>query len=137
MLGHGLPEVRFRSVGVAANSEQRSAVGGDRRRPGGAGIVGELFEFARPGQELAGVPIGPACRLQAVQRGQAPYGGMPEPPEVVHRCVCVGGPGGGNTLRPLDEVGDGDTDDADRLPRPQAFQLPHCLGAVLAAAQRG
>ena len=31
------------------------------------------------------MPTGAACRLQAVQRGQALYSGMPEPPEVAQR----------------------------------------------------
>ena len=83
------------------------------------------------------VPAGAACRLQAVQRGQALDSGMPEPPEVAHRSVCIGGPGSGNTFRPVDEIGDDDTDDADRLPRPQAFKLLQRIGPVLAAAQRG
>jgi hypothetical protein len=30
-----------------------------------------------------------------------------------------------------------DTNDADRLPRPQAFKLLQRIGSVLAAAQRG
>ena len=90
--------MRFWVVGAAVGGDQRAAMGGDRCRPGGAGVVGELFEFARPGPELAGVPVGAACRLQAVQRGQALYSGMPEPPEVVHRSVCIGGTGSGNTF---------------------------------------
>jgi hypothetical protein len=60
---------------------------------------------------------------------------MPEPPEVAHGRVCIGGPGGGNPFRPLDEVGDDDANDADRLPRPQAFKLLQRTGSVLAAAR--
>jgi hypothetical protein len=65
------------------------------------------------------------CRLQAVQRGQVPYGGMPEPPEMAHRRVSIGGPGGGNTFRPLDEISDDHTDNAGRLPSPRALKLPN------------
>src|SRR5689334_13376557 len=105
MLGYGFQEVWLWSA-VAVGGDQRAAVGSNRSRPGRVGVVGELFELARPGLYLGGAPAGAACRFQAVQRGQALYGGMPEPPEVAHRRICVGGPGGGDTFRPVDEIGD-------------------------------